>query len=155
LSKKIISIQLIKEICFLKKVMKMQRITIALIVINLVLIIFLLAQMRKASAQQQQQNMAPVLRGRALEIVDSLGRVRASITIQPAVEMDGIMYPQSVLLRLIDTKGGPLVKLGAAENGAGLNLADESQGGVQIIARNSGSFLKIKNQDGGEHVVKP
>jgi hypothetical protein len=135
--------------------MKMQRIAITLTVINLVLMIFLLAQMRPASAQQQRQDIAPVLRGRALEIVDSLGRVRASISVLPPVEVSGVMYPQTVLLRLIDTKGGPLVKLGAAENGGGLNLDDGSDGGVQIIANNKGSFLKIKNQDGREQVIKP
>jgi hypothetical protein len=136
--------------------MKMQRIAIALTVINFVLMIFLLAQLRPASAQQQQQqNISSVLRGRALEIVDSLGKVRASIKIEPPVEVGGKMYPQTVILRLIDTKGGPLVKLGAAEDGAGLNLSDESQGGVQIIAHNSGSFVKIKNQDGREQVIKP
>ena len=135
--------------------MKMQRIAISLTVVNLILMVFLLAQFRPARAQtEQQQNIAPVLRGRALEIVDSLGRIRASITVQPPVEVDGKRYPQTVLLRLIDTRGGPLVKLNAGENGSGLSLSDEANGGVLIHARDSGSFFKITNK-GRERVIKP
>ncbi len=135
--------------------MKMQRSAIALTVLNLVLMIFLLAHLRPTSAQQKRNDASQVLRGRALEIIDSLGKIRASISILPPVTVDGILYPQTVLLRLIDTKGKPLVKLGAAENGGGLYIGDESNGGVQIIARDSGSYLKIKNQDGKEQVIKP
>jgi len=133
--------------------MKMQPIAIVVTAINFVLMITILAQMRPASARQQ--NVSHVLRGRALEIVDSLGKVRASIKIEPPVEIGGKLYPQTVILRLIDTKGGPLVKLGAAEDGGGLNLDDGSDKGVQIIANYAGSFVKIKNQNGREQVIKP
>jgi len=131
----------------------MLKIGFALTVINLALMIFVLSELKPASAQQQ--NSLQVLRGRALEIVDSLGRVRASIKIEPPVTMNGKLYPQSVILRLVDTKGGPLVKLGAAEDGGGLNLDDGADGGVQLIADSKGSFIKVKNQDGKEQVVKP
>ena len=134
--------------------MKIQRIAVAVTVINLVLMIFLLARLRPASAQQPQTGLT-VLRGRGLEIVDSLGKVRASISILPPVTAGGKLYPQTVLLRLIDSKGGPLVKLGAAEDGGGLNLDDGADGGVQMIARNDGSFIKVKNQDGKEQVIRP
>ena len=133
--------------------MKMQHISIALTFINLALMTFLLAQLRPANAQQQQ-NASQVLRGRALEIVDSLGKIRASITIHPPTVVDGKMYPQTVLLRLIDNKGGPLVKLGAAENGSGLSLSDEHEGGVLIHARGTGSFVQITTQ-GKQQVIKP
>ena len=131
----------------------MLKIGFALTVINLALMIFVLSELKPASAQQQ--NSLQVLRGRALEIVDSLGKVRASIKIEPPVTMNGKLYPQSVILRLVDTKGGPLVKLGAAEDGGGLNLDDGVDGGVQLIADSKGSFIKVKNQDGKEQVVKP
>jgi hypothetical protein len=134
--------------------MKMQPIAIVLTVINFVLMIIVLAQMRPASAQQQP-NASQVLRGRALEIVDSMGKVRASIKIEPAVTAAGRLYPQTVILRLIDTKGGPLVKLGAAEDGGGLYLDDGSDKGVQIIANYEGSFVKITNQNGREQTIKP
>ena len=131
----------------------MLKIGFALTVINLALMIFVLSELKPASAQQQ--NSSQVLRGRSLEIVDSLGKVRASIKIEPPVTMNGKLYPQSVILRLVDTKGGPLVKLGAAEDGGGLNLDDGADGGVQLIADSKGSFIKVKNQDGKEQVVKP
>src|SRR5215211_1817350 len=122
--------------------MKMQYIAVVLTIVNLVIMTFLLGQLRPARAQQLQ-NIAPVLRGRGLEIVDSLGKVRASISILPPVEMDGKKYPQTVLLRLIDSKGKPIVKLGAAENGGALSLINQSDQGVLIHGHNDGSYLKI------------
>ena len=64
---------------------------------------------------------------RALELIDDRGRVRAELKVFPAlptVKMpDGtIGYPESVMLRLIDSKGGPNVKLSASEDGSGLVL---------------------------------
>src|SRR4051794_8434688 len=78
--------------------MKMQHITVPLTVINLALMTFLLAKMRPVKAQQKEKSITPVLRARALEIVDSKGRVRASITLQPPVKLGGKKYPQTVLL---------------------------------------------------------
>jgi hypothetical protein len=134
--------------------MKMKNTAIFLTAINLVLLIFLLTQLKSVSAQEGQ-GIPQVLRGHSLEIVDSSGRVRASIKVEPAVTMEGKFYPQTAILRLIDTEGGPLVKLGASENGGGLNLSNRSDGGVQIIANSAGSFIKIKNKDGKERVVNP
>ncbi len=93
--------------------MKTQRLAIGLTVINLVLLMFLVAQIRRAGAQ----DVAPVLRGRALEIVDDRGRVRASLKVYPAgparradgslSEANGKTYPETVLLRLITSDGRP------------------------------------------------
>jgi hypothetical protein len=47
-----------------------------------------------------------------------------------------------------------LVKLGAAENGSGLSLSDEANGGILIHAHDSGSFFKITNK-GKERVIQP
>ena len=58
--------------------MRIQRIAIGLTVINLLLFMFLLAQIRRTTAQ----NVVPVLRGRALEIVDGQGRVRAMVILR-------------------------------------------------------------------------
>lgn len=122
----------------------MQYILFVLTVVNLVIMTILLAQFCPAHAQQlQQQYNTPVLRGRALEIVDIIGRVRASITVQPRVEVDGKKYDQTVLLLLIDNRGGPMVKLGKTEKGLGLSLSDDANGGVLIHARDTDSFFKI------------
>ena len=82
-----------------------------------------------------------MLRGRALEIVDDQGRVRAMIKVFPAdpsVKMpDGTTgYPETVLLRLIDSKGAPNVKIAATEDGSAMSLGGESNPThVQVLAR--------------------
>jgi len=134
--------------------MKIQRIAVAVTVINLVIMIVLLTKMNYATAQPEQKKVQ-VLRGSGLEIVDSLGKIRASISFHAAVEKDGVTYPAGILLRLIDSKGQPSVKIDAAEDGAGISLSNELQGYVQILAKESGGFLKIKNADGKEQVIKP
>ncbi len=135
--------------------MKLQPVTVIITVINLILMIFLLAQIHPAKAQQPQQTVTPIVRCRAFELVDSLGKVRASIKIEPAVKYQGKMYPQTVILRLIDSRGGPNVKLNTSEDGAGLNLSNTLQGGVQIIARDTSSFIRLKGADGKILVTRP
>jgi hypothetical protein len=132
-----------------------QRLAVILTVLNAVLLIFLVGQVRPVSAA----DVAPVIRGRALELVDDQGRVRAEIKVRPA-EPDFKMpdgttgYPETVLLRLIDSKGSPHVKLAATEDGSGLVLGGESAY-VQILSRGASPFLKIINKDGREQVIKP
>src|SRR6266487_4580573 len=119
--------------------MKMQQIAITITVINLMLMIFLLAKLRPASAQQKQSNTSQVLRGRSLELIDSSGNVRASIQIQPPSIVNGKSYSQNVILRLIDSQGKPLIKLGAGEDGGGLYIDDGSDHGIQLITDKSGN----------------
>lgn len=135
--------------------MKMQRIAIAVTVINLVLMVVLLTKINPATAQKEQTNKLQVLRGSGLEIIDSSGKLRASITFHAAAEQDGKMYPAGVLLRLINSKGQPSVKVDASEDGGGLSFSNEKDGYIQILAKESGGFLKIKDPDGKEQVVKP
>jgi len=82
--------------------MKIERWLFVLTGLNLVLLVALLVQWQPASAQ----STAPVLRGRALEIIDDQGRVRASIGLLPAdrgviltIEVDGTLEPQIVRFR--------------------------------------------------------
>jgi hypothetical protein len=137
--------------------MKIQRLLIALTFVNMALLMFFLVQPRPATTQ----DIAPVLRGRALEIVDDSGRIRASITVLPAnpnFKMpDGTTgYPETVLLRLISSKGRPNVKLGASEQGAGLGLGGESDPTyVQILAQGASTSLKLTNKDGQQQLIKP
>jgi hypothetical protein len=132
--------------------MKTQRFAIALTLINLALLVLLLAQNLAADSQ----NAAPVLRGRGLEIVDSKGRVRASITVQPPVTMDSRTYPETVLLRLADPKSGPVIKITASEEGSALGLSDDVEGGVQIYStRHKGNFIKVVSREGREQIIKP
>ena len=135
--------------------MKMQRFAVVITLVNLVMLMFTLAAMRPAMAQA----VAPVLRGRLLEIVDDRGRVRASISVLPAgVSAHGDRSPETVLLRLITERGRPSVKIGASEETAGLSLAgptDTKDTYIILEAKGVASSLKLRNEDGREQVVKP
>jgi hypothetical protein len=137
--------------------MKMQRLFIALTIVNLGLLTFLLAQIRRVGAD----SVAPVLRGRELEIVDEQGRVRASIKVHPEDRTfkmpDGKTgYPETVMFRLIDSKGRPEVKLGASEQGGGLGLVGVSDSTHIILqAEGADSSLKLTNKDGRQQIIKP
>ena len=136
--------------------MKIQRLLVALTVVNLGLLVFLLTQLRPVEAQ----GALPVLRGRALEIVDDQGRVRASLKVQPADRTarmpSGQTVPETVILRLIDANGRPSVKLAMSEQGAGLALVDEADAThVVLKAEGTESSLKLANRDGRQQLVKP
>lgn len=93
------------------------------------------------------QSPAPVLRGRALELVDDRGKLRARLN----VESNG-----EVVFRLLDQQGTIRVKLGADQSGSGLLLAnDVTEPGVHILASARGSSLKLANKDGRERVITP
>jgi len=137
--------------------MRLQRVLIAVAVLNVGLTVFLLVQMRRVEAD----NIAPVLRGRELEIVDDQGRVRASIKLQagdPKYKWpDGrIGYPETVMLRLVDGNGRPEVKLGASVQGAGLGLVGETDS-TQVILKAEGSdaSVKLTSKDGKQQLIKP
>ncbi len=132
--------------------MKIQRIAIGLTVVNLLLLLFLLAQIHRTTAQ----DVVPVLRGRALEIVDGQGRVRAEILVHGPERVGGKLYPETVLFRMADQNRRPVVKFTAADTGSVLGLFDDAQGRVQLNAKSdTGNFVKVLNKDGREQVLKP
>jgi hypothetical protein len=135
--------------------MKIQRFVIVLTALNLMLLGFLLTEMRPLVAQ----GVAPVLRGRALEILDERGRVRAEIKVlpaQPTLKMpDGTVgYPETVQLRLLDSQNGPHVKLTATEDGSGMVLGGEG-GYTQLSSRGKNPLIKIVTADGREQMIRP
>jgi hypothetical protein len=134
---------------------RMHRFTLGLTVLNLVLLAVLVST-KAATAFGSQQEL-PVLRGRALEIVDNQGRVRANILVHGPETVNGVTYPETVLFRLIDPNGGPLVKLTVARNGSALGLSDglSGDGGVQLYARDTASFVKIVNRSGRIQMLRP
>ena len=134
--------------------MKMQHIAIAMTIINLLLMVVLLTKINPAIAQKEQDQLH-VLRGTGLEIMDKQGKIRASISFHDAVVQDKVTYPAGILLRLITSKGKPSVKIEASEDGGGLAFSNESQGYIQLMAKESGGFLKIKDRNGKEIVMKP
>ena len=137
--------------------MKTQRFAIGMTVFNVFVLMSILFRAHSAVSPE----IAPVLRGRALEIVDDQGRVRAMIKVFPAdpkVKMpDGTLgYPETVLLRLIDSKGAPNVKIAATEDGSAMSLGGESNPThIQVLARGTNTSLKLVNKDGRQQVIKP
>jgi len=101
----------------------------------------------------------PVLRGRALEIVDARGQVRASIAVLPAsTSKDGEAHAETVLLRLVTERGRPSVKIAASEESAGMSLVGPTgtkDTYVQVIAGGTTSLLKLRNEDGRQQLLTP
>ena len=123
--------------------MKIKRITIAITVFNLVLLIFVLAR----SGAPAAQTVPEVLRVRAIELVDDNGQVRAQLN----VESDG-----EVVFRLRDAKGTIRVKLGASEDGSGLVLLDDAtEPGVHMLTNRDGTSLTLTGKGGAQQVIEP
>ena len=135
--------------------MNWQRFAVVATLLNLALVIVNLSQVRPVAAQ----DIAPVLRGRALEIVDDHGHVRAEIKVlpaQPTVKMpDGsVGYPEAVLLRLISSQNSPHVKLETTEDGSSMSLGGDGAY-TQLRSRGKAPFIKIVTADGRERTIKP
>jgi len=123
--------------------MKVQRVAIVLTAINSVLLLSALASTRSTSVQA----VAPVVRGRAFELVDERGQIRSRLNVESSGE---------IVLRLLDQEGTIRVKLGAGKDGSGLVLNnDATEPGVHILAKATGSSLRLVNKDGRERLVAP
>ena len=136
--------------------MRAQRLLVALTVLNLVVLTLSLAnQLRPAFAEDQP----PVLRGRALQIVDAQGRIRASISVlAPDKPANGTEQPETVLLRLITERGRPTVKIAASEPSSGLSFAGPTNTkNTYLILKAEGnrSSLKLRNENGREQILSP
>jgi len=134
--------------------MKTQRLTFALTVLNLLILLIVLLLFTTAFKPE----VVSVVRGHAFELVDEQGKVRAEIKVLPAEPTfkmpDGtIGSPETVLFRLIDSQGGPNVKIGATDDGAGLVLGGES-GYVQILSRTADPTVKLRNEKGNEKIIE-
>jgi hypothetical protein len=129
--------------------MKAQR--LVLIALTLGNVFLLTITVFRASAAEAQ-DVAPMLRGRGLEIVDDRGRVRASISVFPATPG----FPETVLLRLTTSDGRPNVKIAATEDGSALVLGGQSDPTfIQALARGTKTSVKLKNKNGRQRVIKP
>ena len=136
--------------------MKTPRSLFALTAVNVALLLLSVAQqLRPAFAQSE----SPVLRGRALEIVDGQGRVRASISVLPPGRApNGDEVSETVLLRLITERGRPSVKIGSSEPNSGVSLAGPTgtkDTYVILQAKGTTSSLRLRNEDGREQVLGP
>jgi len=135
--------------------MKSQRLLTVLTILNVALLLILVAQQVVSAAAQ---SITPVLRGRALEIIDEQGRVRASLNVLPASHSAvGASSAETVLLRLITEKGRPSIKVGASETTSGMSIAGPTgtkETYVILEARDTGTSLIMRNEGGPEQKVK-
>lgn len=140
----------------------MNRLSVVLTLVNLGLLIFVLNQARPVEANSDPS----VLRGRALEIVDAQGKVRASIQVipeGPAHRADGSLtehgekiFPEAVVLRLIRPDGRPSVKIATTEQGSGLDLSGGVDPTYMVLSAEAGrTSLTLTNKDGRRQIVKP
>jgi hypothetical protein len=141
----------------MEEAMKTQRLLPILTAVNLALLGY--QTLRPGLARAATDDIPAVLRGRALEIVDARGKVRASIAVlpeDPKVIWRGKPYPETVLLRLISPEGRPNVKLGASQMGAGLLIGGETNPTyIQVLAEGGESTIKLINKDSTERSIKP
>ena len=122
--------------------MKLLRVAVALLCANLVLLLGLWLLGRSAGAQA----VPPVLRARAIELVDDRGQVRAQLDVESSGE---------VVFRLRDSSGSIRVKVGASEEGSGLVLLDEAtEPGIHMLAKRAGTSLTIARGT-QQHTIKP
>ena len=137
--------------------MKTERLLILLTAVNAGLLAYQMVRPHLSTAATI--DVQTVIRGRALEIVDDRGRVRASLSVlpeDPKHMWKGEPYPETVLLRLITTDGRPNVKLGASKHGAGLLIGGESDPTyVQVLAEGGESSVKLIDKNGTERLIKP
>jgi hypothetical protein len=122
--------------------MKLHRVALALTTVNLVVLLTALTAGRAAI-----QEPAPIIRARALELVDDHEKVRARLNI----EDDG-----QVVFRLFDQKGTIRVKVAAGEDGSGVLLNNQAtEPGIHMLAKPTGSSIRLANPDGKDLVLKP
>lgn len=122
--------------------MTTRRLALCMMLLNAALLAALVAE-RGAAAPET----APLLRGSALELVDAKGQIRARLDVEEGGE---------VVLRLLDEKGDIRVKLGANAQGSGLLLAnDAAEPGVHLLARATGTGIRLADKDGRARVVTP
>lgn len=124
--------------------MNAQPLVTALTGLNVAALLFHLATCSSATSPVEQ----PVIRARAIELVDVRGQVRAQLS----VEADG-----EAVFRMRDGTGAIRVKLGASEDGSGLVLLNEStEPGVRLLAEREGeASLTLEGQAGRQRVITP
>ena len=132
-----------------------ERVMVLLTIVNVAVLAFTLAERRPVEARSD----GSVLRGRALEIVDAQGRVRASIGVLPAEKNgNGEGIPETVLLRLMTERGRPAIKISTSEEGSGFMAAGPtgtSQTYVTVGSKGNTASLRIRNEDGTELTMAP
>ena len=132
----------------------LQRLTITLTLVNLIVLAFGLAQLRPATAQE----IAPVLRAHALEIVDDEGRVRAEIKVLPATDAqdarrhDGISGGRAIAADQFAEQPSREARDDRRRIGAGVGRRKRTH---PAAVTGHGPFHQDRTKDGRERTIKP
>lgn len=122
--------------------MKFARIAIVLSVFNILILVFVLAQVRSTA----EAGVSPIVRARVIELVDENGKARAQLNVEQTGE---------VVFRLRDAKGTIRAKFGAGEDGSGLSMMDDrTEATVQIRANKSGGGIMLFDREGAKREFK-
>lgn len=115
---------------------------VMLTAINLIALLFV----GRAVAVEAQGD-TNVIRGQAFELVDAEGQVRSRLNIEENGE---------VVWRMMDETGTIRVKLGAGADGSGLVLLDDqTEPGIQMLAKPAGPSVKLFGTNGTELLLTP
>ena len=131
--------------------------------LNLGILIFIVSHQ---TASVQASGPEQVIRGRALEIVDQQGKVRASISVIPEgpahrpdgspTEHGGKIFPEAVVFRLIRPDGRPSVKIATTEQSSGIDLSGGIDPTYMVLSSDGGeTSITLTNKDGHRQVIKP
>ncbi|HET7292784.1 MAG TPA: hypothetical protein VFM88_10185 [Vicinamibacteria bacterium] len=121
--------------------MELRRLVLGLVGLDLLLVATLSTHVARAASERD------TLRGRAVELVDEQGRVRAQLDVETSGE---------VVLRLRDAKGEIRVKLGAGAEGSGLLLLDGStEPGIHLLAKGGETSVTLASRGGQRRVITP
>ena len=125
-----------------------QRITqVFLAAVTVLLAVHLLRGPMPGARAGDSTEAPAVLRARMFELVNAEGKTRATLKIEPEGE---------AVFRLFDAKGTIRVKVGAAENGSGIVLLnDETEPGVQILSKNTGTSVALSEKGKEKRVLRP
>ena len=141
----------------------MQRLSTVLTVLNFGLLAIMLSQRTQAVSAD---TTPAILRARGLEIVDSAGKLRASIQVIPAgparrsdgslSDKSGKIYLETVVLRLIRPDGRPSVKIATSQQASGIDLSGGTDPTYMVLTADGGdTSLTLTNKDGKRQLIKP
>ena len=130
-----------------------QTLSIVLCAANFFLLVGIL--MGRVPSLSAKTRTEAVLRGRALEIVDSRGVVRLSVSIEAPTSEGGKRLPDRVLLRVGSPGAGPGVKLVSSAEGTDLLIMHNDRPSVRLAAHGDSGFVKVVSGVGRETLVLP
>ncbi|HEX9474334.1 MAG TPA: hypothetical protein VF931_09090 [Steroidobacteraceae bacterium] len=136
-----------------------------LMILTILNLSLLAASMIRPLVAGQAGAAAPMLRAQGLDIVDTQGRVRASIHVLPAgparyadgtIQKDAQPMPETVLFRLIRADGRPTVKITTTEQGSAMTLGGGVDPTYIVVDSNGGEpSITLTDAHGARSIVRP